>query len=220
MNNIKTSINRYLLFYFILISSIGCSYKLSNNRINVPANNKSIAIEGIYNTGDTVIPHELLWTSLQKHFALSGKFILRSKEDADLYLKARITDSSMEQYGSDFNLKSIKNPNAIFNSGSDRPASPNKIKNINTAKTYPKNQRIEFLLKIEIWDLHSKKRIFFKEYPLSKTFNLLVHPATSETSYLRHEEHLNYTFKYMAESVAKDIVNDLLYKYISHKSNY
>lgn len=196
-----------IISYLILVALCQCSYRFTNSHIYVPYGTRSIAIAPIFDSGRTVIPHDLLWSSLQQAFASNGHLVVKGVQNADLFLQAHLKDSSVVEYDSDTTSK-IQKTN-MFLDGSGRPFFPNSYVNVRTADIFSKRERVSFNVEVEIWNLNSKKLLLKKEYPLSNNFNMSTITSTKESLYIRNEETLEFVIDSIAQDFARRVVDDL-----------
>src|SRR5436189_181600 len=102
------------LLYLSLTLMCGCVYRFTNKHIYVPDGAKTIAIAPIFDSSRIVVPHDILWFSLQQAFASSGHLSMASPAKADLFLQAHVKDAASSQYESDANT-TIPDPDMFIN---------------------------------------------------------------------------------------------------------
>lgn len=204
----------YILITYTLISA--CNYKFRKQYLFIPYNQRSIAVEAIYDIGESVVPYEVFWEALQKQVALSGNFKLRSRADADLYLRAMIMKSSTSQYQSDPQQTSEKdrNPNILLDDKTGKPRVSSKYLNLRKASIYSEKTKISLTVNVELWNLHNRQRVFSRNYPLTKNFNMFNQRARIESHFIRNEEQLESHYKSLSQQLAKKVVNDILDLYL------
>ena len=71
----------------LALTMTACSYRFANPSIAPPPTVRSIAVEAVFDTGRRVLPHDLLWDSLQEAIIVSGKLRLAAPQVADAYLR-------------------------------------------------------------------------------------------------------------------------------------
>ena len=202
-----------ILLQLSFLSHLSCAYRFSKTRLVIPKNQRSIAVEAIYDVGENVIPHELLWESLQREIAWSGKFLLRSRNTADLYLRALVSRSGSHQFESTAS-STIRDPNVFIDPDTNLPRDPAKYLDLRSASVFSKRKRISVSIEVEIWDLHTRKKIFAKSYDLKQTLNMFSGRSTNESRFIRHEEDLEYSYQALFSRVAKQITADFQSAYV------
>lgn len=202
----------YGKFVFFLSIGLGlgtsCAYNFSNLGLKPRAGIETIGIEAIYDTSHTPIPHEILWTSLQRAFASNGQLRLSSIKKADLYLRTHIEYSSQNQQNTQTN-PILKDPKDIRDEeGNVRPFS--QYSNLRVADQYSKEEAVSLGLVVELWDRRRRKLIFSKRYNPSGTYLIVTNRIPIESQFLRAEEGFATWIRRQSDSVAGQIVYAVL----------
>ncbi|MBI2602141.1 MAG: hypothetical protein HYW48_03715 [Deltaproteobacteria bacterium] len=212
---------KHLLAFFTLSFLLQCSYRFSNQHVRIPTGTETIAIEAIFDTGRSVLPHNLLWESLQRAFAANGHLRVSSMEKADLYLRAHLTSTRFAQSEWDSFSKARK-PSMFLKELPETPGgetsedvepepfAPTEYLNLHSADIFSKRQSLSFLVEVEIWDLRKKTIILSQSYPMGNTFNMFSNRSTIESRFLRNEEGIEHLFAKLSESIANAVVTELL----------
>lgn len=187
----------------------GCAYRFSNLHYHAPAGASTISVEGIYDTGKTIWPHEVLWEEVQHQIAISGKLRLVSQRHADLYLRLHITDSKLNPISK--SEEKTKDPENFKNFELEKiqPHPITRYKNLGLADTYSLYEQLQFDITAELWDLRNEKMLMKKKYQgLSKY--LINIGKTPEHNFLAIEESLQKATVEASEKIAKSIVYHIL----------
>jgi len=196
-----------------------CTYRFTNKYIFVPDGAKTIAIAPIFDSSRIVVPHDLLWFSLQQAFASSGHLTLASPNKADLFLQAHVKNAVSAEYESDAS-STLPDPN-MFLDDTGKPFAPTDYVDLHAADNFSKRERLNFTVLIEVWDLRNKTLMLRKEYTLGSNFNMFsIQPTPpQESQYIRNEENAELLVASMAKDFAKNVVSDLFSTpYFSKKS--
>lgn len=195
------------ILLFILIHS--CSYRFSNSdRLQSQRSPRSLAVEGIFDTSRQVIPKDLLWREIQEAFANTGKVPLRPAKSADMLLRVHISDAAM-----------APNPGK-FDTGVTDPEKPYAGDNLQPSRLPPLSrsfddhsmrEAVKTSFSVELWDLHSTKMVFQKNYQQSFQYRL-TESKTSDRATLYSKENLDTEFTSSARLIARSIYLDVLGK--------
>jgi hypothetical protein len=186
----------------------GCVYRFTNKHIFVPDGAKKIAIAPIFDSSRIVIPHDMIWHSLQQAFASSGHLIVETASKADFFLQAHVKDAASSQYESDA-LATLQNPDQFINPATNQPYAPSDYVNLHAADNFSKRERLSFNVLVEIWDLRNRTLLLKKEYPVASNFNMFAIPSTRESQFLRNEENNELLVNSLSKDFAQNVVNDL-----------
>lgn len=205
--------NRLTCFLYIaLLSAVlqSCAYRFTNQAMTPPQGMKKIAVEAIYDTSQTVLPHEILWKEIQDAIARNGHIILTSQEEADGILRIHLKtaeiassgypESDSQEYDEPKVTETIKPP-------------PTEYRPITKASSWTTKESITFAIDVELWNLHTKKIIKKGSYSASDTFTSLFSKTTQyqiQTHFLLYEEALKTAFKAQSKTISEKIVTDLL----------
>ena len=190
----------------IFISS--CAYRFSNTAIKNPLGIQTLAVEAIYDESREVIPHEFLWSALQREVIRNARVTLTNQEEADALMVVTIKNAQVNPRGTPSQEANSKDPP---NSDTDK-GSPDRYRNLKRAGTWTTEEGIRLNVHVEVYDLKSRAVLFRKDYAQSGSFRSL-RPVTitpSSSSYLHYDEALRARFRTMAETLAGNIVHDFL----------
>lgn len=204
----KKCIFRFALFalgFFCL----GCTYRFTNIQAKAPAGINSIAVEAIYDTTQKVIPHEILWESLQREFIKDGRLKVTDSDSADAYLKLQIiafdTSLSVE---SDIGKKEDDITGELSDLDS---VDPRNLRNLNIASTIAEQESQQFIVQVEIWDLNNQQLLHKKNYQASSgLYRIHDNTTTHENRFLRAEEAMKVGFQNAADNLARNVVRDFI----------
>ena len=171
-----------------------------------PSNIHSIAIEGIYDTSREAIPHEILWSAISEQFGRNGRLMVVSPEEADALVRVHIKKAQVVATGSP-TIESIRNDPDVT---ADNKFTPPEFKNLQIAGSYTKEESLKFTCFIEVYDLHTRKVIFKKDYNAAGTFSSITGNSVTrkEGYFLFYEESLQGRMKAMSEQLARSFVTD------------
>ena len=197
------------VFILICLLNQSCVYRFTNLHMKAPEGAKTIAIEAVYDTGKTVLPHEILWEELQKQFAINGKLKLAPASEADLYLRAHIMRSSISPTSTE-KVRTTE-PDSFYSSGSPpMPWRPQEYPNYNVASSYSKTETLSLSLEVEVWNLHTRKKIFRDVYSGGETWTVYDGSLPPEFAFLKAEESFEEAFEGLSFGLARAIVRDVL----------
>ena len=202
----------------LCLCTTACAYRFTNQHVSPPPGVRTIAVEAIYDTSREVLPHEMLWESLQSAFASDGHLRLTSQSGADALVRAQIKSASVMPAGgniaNDLNVSDqttkIKDPKAF--SLTSPPPLPNQFRRLTQAGEYQDKATISTVIDVEVWNLNTRALLFKKTYPTSATFQALHANAstTANNNHLRFDEAGRASFKLIADGVANDVVKGLM----------
>jgi len=195
-------------FFGMMVS--GCAYRFSNLHMKAPPGARTIAVESIYDTGKLAIPHEILWEQLQKQFAINGRLKLAPANQADLYLRAHIFRSVLTPTQIEKNSLSEPDDFLMDKDGVLQPHPLSAYPDYNVASSYAKSETLNLNVRVEIWNLHTRKSLFTKDYGVSTTWQVFDSSLPPEYLFLKSEETFESSFSSMAEGLAKTIVVEFL----------
>jgi len=204
---------RFLIPIILFFQSLGmgsCAYKFTNRNLQLPQGINSIAVEAVYDTSREVLPHEILWESLQRAFAADGHLRLVSQGSADALLRAHITSGSVNPTGSTTQNLPLEDENV--KAGAAVPPFPDDFRKLTQAGEYTTKEVLALVVQIEVIDLYSRAVIFSKSYSGAETFTSARtdQVAQKKSHYLLYEEALNTDFKRVAERISSDVVRDFI----------
>ena len=189
---------------------LGCTYRFSNLHANIPTGIQAIAVEAVYDTSKAVLPHEILWESIQQAFAQNGRLKLVGQDNADALVRMHLQQASIQPYGSP-NISDIqKREEPKLETGDQAPA-PEDFPDLNIAKKYTPQESLAITVKVEVWDLHTHKLIMSQNYALSQAYSVALASA-QPNEFLLREEVSTVNFKRMANDIANRVIEDLLIK--------
>jgi hypothetical protein len=197
-----------LMSCLAIMAQCSCVYRFTNKHIHVPDGAKTIAIAPIFDSSRIVIPHDVVWGSLQNAFASSGHLVVTGVNHADFFLQAHLKDGVTAEYESDA-ISTVRDPRMFIDPSTSQPYTPKSYVNLNAADIFSKRERLSFTVFVEIWDLRKRTLLLQKEYPLSSNFNMSTIPSTLESRYLHNEEVVEYLVSSLAKGFAQNVVEDL-----------
>ena len=191
----------------------GCAYRFTNRYVKIPAGVRTVAVEAVFDTSQEVLPHEMLWQSLQRAFAADGHWQLVGQSQADALVRAHIREGNVTAVGTnldnDLNSRGvvkIKDPK-VFDGGP--PPVPSDFSQMTQAGKFRDQGTMKTVVEVEAWNLSTHQLIARKVYPVTSGFRAL-HAASGVTTkfndHLRYEEATREAFLHMSESIAKDFV--------------
>lgn len=175
-----------------------------------PAGLRNLAIEAVYDTGEEVLPHHLLWGELFRSFVARGKMRITSVDDADLLVRAHIfkSESLPGNLRRDTVIKDKFHGNDIFKTTSVQ----SQFKNLLRAGSWTTSQSLSMKVNIEVWNLKTHQKIFERSYDGGGGF--LSFRANSSTNimsqFLQAEESRYNSFRQTSRMIAEKVVSDLL----------
>ena len=204
-----------LILFFLCLSFVlsGCAYRFTNRHVKLPAGVHSVAVEAVFDTSQEVLPHEMLWQSLQRAFAADGHWQLVSQSQADALVRAHVRAASVTAVGTnldnDLNSRGVvkvKDPEA-FDGGP--PPVPSDFNQMTQAGKFRDQGTLTTVVEVEAWNLSTRQLIARKVYPVTSGFRAL-HAASGVTTkfndHLRYEEATREAFLHMSDGIAKDFV--------------
>lgn len=190
----------------------GCVYQFTNKHVVRPEGIRTIAVEAIFDSSREVLPHEVLWESLQAAIAEDGKLRLVGQGQADALLRAHLKDASVMPDGSvSLNLPD-KDPKFR---GKMPPPAPAKFRRLEQAGQVRASSKIALVLDVEIWNLRTGSLLMKKTYSGQRGFRS-IHAdqkrtvTTKENDHLRYEEALEAKMKSLGDDFSRQILRDLL----------
>ncbi len=198
---------RLLIFLVLLLQS--CTYRFNNLSLKPPKGLRTIAIEAIFDTGRTPLPHEILWVSLQKQFAIDGRLQVTSPEQADVYLRAHIFNSTLYQNGQQSFYQGM-DPKELVDKESGQVQSPFAFQNLNRAKDFANYATVSVNVEVQFWDLYTKTLLHQKTYQLSKRYEIFDAAIPLGNQFIQAQETLEINMEEMSDSLARSIVYDFL----------
>ena len=204
----KAQFSGYLIFSALLWGS--CAYRLTNLHTASPNNIKPIYVEAVYDTGAETIPHEQLWDELQRAFAANGQLRIAPASEADAVLRAHIVKTQITKAGErkvETTKRQHKDPDVF--AGQNPPPTPGQLRDISIADDYFLKSAWSSTVRVEVWDLKTRKLLLQREYPLSGEVLDVRGDQRAQIHHVRHEESLNYSFRNAARGTAGRIVSDL-----------
>lgn len=206
--NIKLSLPLFALAHMGWAVS-ACAYRFTNAHIGRVAGMQSIAIEAIYDTSREVLPHEVLWEAFQRAFASNGHLRVVSRRDADLLMRAHVTQAAVTPSGI-AETKPERDP-AVFEGG--RPPYPGEdrdYKRLTVAREYATKENVNVALQVEIWQLSTGRLVMQNSYGGSGSFDSVRRGPPLAYSYIRHDEALTHQIDIIANRIASSVVTDFL----------
>ncbi|MBC7661450.1 MAG: hypothetical protein H7249_17275 [Chitinophagaceae bacterium] len=193
----------------ILVLTTGCAYRFTNTAIRSPLGIQTLAVEAVWDNSRDVIPHELLWSSMQREVIRNGRVTLTNQSEADALMVVSITKAKVSPVGT--STPTDANSKDPPESTADK-ATPDQYRNLRRAGNYTTDEGITMNVHVNVYDLKSRALLFNRDYATGITFKSnrgeSVTPVAS--AYLQYEEALQARFRAASDSLAHSIVNDFL----------
>lgn len=192
----------------LLFTIAGCAYRYSNTAIRNPLGIQTLAVEAVWDESREVIPHEELWTAVQREVIKNGRVTLTNQDEADALMVIRVTGAKVSPIGTPSQESLSKDlPDSETEKGQ-----PNQYRNLKKAGTYTTDEGITLSVQVNVYDLKSRAVLFNREYSSGVAFKSLrpTELTPTESIYLHYEEALDARFKDVSESLASSIVSDFL----------
>ncbi len=199
------------LLLYCLTSSLSCAYQFSHLQVmKYPF--RSIAVEGIYDTTSEVLPHEIMWSEMQRAFIRDGRLMLTSPDQADALVTLHLKEASLSPAGTIVDLDRSSNGGSIRKDPSvfkgKEPPIFDEIKNLTRAGEVADKQAISASVNVKIWDLHKQTVVLNRDYALSELFMSADNVGDPMNEFLNHEEKLSSDFKRMSQRLASRVLQD------------
>lgn len=190
------------------ILSSACAYRFTNTAMRNPLGIQTLAVEAVWDSSREVIPHELLWSAVQREVVRNGRVVLSNQEEADALMVVSITGAKVNPAGTPSQEALSKDPPE---SDTDKKT-PGDYRNLHRAGTWTTDEAITVGVHVNVYDLKSRALLFNRDYSSGITFKSLrsVSITPSESAYLHYDEALQARFKAVSDSLAQSIVNDFL----------
>lgn len=192
----------------LLLTSSACVYRFSNTALRPPVGVRTIAVEAVYDVSREVVPHELLWSAVQRELARSGRLMVTSQEEADAIMLITLKNASVNPSGTPSREAISRDPTVTE---SDKP-DPQEFRNLKRAGNRTTDEAVNMAINVEVHDLKNRAVLFNRNYSAGTAFKSLrsetITPATS--AYLNYEEALQSKVKELSEQLASRIVADFL----------
>jgi hypothetical protein len=194
-----------LVFASLLAS---CVYRFSNTALRTPPGIRTIAVEAVYDTSREVVPHELLWSAVQREIARSGRLLLSPQSEADALLTLWLTSAKVAPSGTPSREPLAKDP-VVTDEFKGRPED---FRNLRRAGSWTTDESVSLVVEVEVHDLKSRKILFKQSYSLGGTFKSLrpVTVTPTDSAYLHYEEALYARVRDLSEQLAQRVVSDFL----------
>ena len=202
---------RYAVATMVWLAA-GCTYRFTNERLMRPEGIQTVAIEAVYDTSREVLPHEILWESLQAAFATDGHLRLVAQSQADALVRAHLRQASIVATGTEQLNGPRKEPNPY---NSDSPPPPSDYPPLSQASRYKDTAHLRTVVDVEIWNLRTRALLLKQTYSLGENFRA-VHQTkngeftTAGNDFLRYDEAATAKFQNISRSIAQSVVRDLL----------
>lgn len=208
---IRSGIAVFCGFTWLLVS--GCAYRFTNKHVVRPEGIESIAVEAIYDTSREVLPHELLWESLQNAFAADGHLKLAPQSSADALVRAHLRSASIAAAGTEAKRKSNEadgDPNPFRG---DSVPKPDEFRELAKANSIRDQATMSLVVDVEVWSLRTRTLLLKRSYPVSGSFRTVYSSLPSGSipnDHLRFAEATNAEFKLLSDNIARGVLRDLL----------
>ncbi len=206
--SILTLARRLSICLILPILSSSCAYRFTNIALRSPLGIQTIAVEGIWDNSREVIPHELLWSAVQREIIRNGRVTLSNQDEADALMVVSITEAKVSPSGVPGLERTPKDP---VSTDSDKKT-PTDYRNLRQAGAWTITEAISFSVHVNVYDLKSRALLFNRAYSSGIEFKSVRPDAMTptESAYLHNEEALQAKFKAASDSLARSIVNDFL----------
>lgn len=191
----------------ILLTS-SCAYRFSNTAIRNPLGIQTLAVEAVWDDSREVVPHEALWSAVQREVIKNGRVILTNQEEADALMVITVTGAKVAPAGTPSQEAFDKDPPV----SETEKGKPRDYRNLRRAGTWTTDEGITLAVQVNVYDLKSRAVLFNRNYSSGVAFRSFrpVSVTPSESVFLHYEEALDSRFKDVSESLASSIVNDFL----------
>jgi hypothetical protein len=199
-----------LTILLVALPLTGCAYSFTNTHIQRPAGVQTIAVEAIYDTSREVLPHELLWDSLQNAFAADGHLKVVPQAAADALVRAHVKQATVSHVGSDYENKPTEDPKVFDGT---RPNGPRDFKILTQAGKFRDKGHLNTVVEVEVWNLRTRSLLMRRTYNVSDGFQSLHYgnPTVGKPNDpLRFTEAQEASFKIIAQNISRSVVRDLL----------
>lgn len=198
------------LGFFLVFSliSASCAYRFSNLTMRPPVGVRTIAIEAVYDTSREVIPHELLWSAVQKEFVRSGRLQVTPQSQADAIVTIWLNKARVSPTGTPSREAFSKDPVVT----DDNKGRPEDFRNLRRAGSWTTSELVSMGIEVEVHDLKTRKLLFKRTYEQAAGFNSLrpENITSASSAFLHYEEALRAKVKQLSEQMAQLIVADFL----------
>jgi hypothetical protein len=199
-----------LMTGFLALPLSGCAYTFTNTHIQRPAGVQTVAVEAIYDTSREVLPHEVLWDSLQDAFAADGHLKVVPQAAADALVRAHIKQAAVGHVGTDIDNKPVDDPKVFDGT---RPNGPRDFKVLTQAGKYRTAGALTTVVEVEVWNLRTRTLLMKHTYSLGDGFQSSHYgnPSVGKPNdHLRFEEAKEASFQQIAQNISRSVVRDLL----------
>ena len=190
------------------ILSSSCAYRFTNTAMRSPLGIQTLAVEAVWDNSREVIPHELLWSAVQREIVRNGRVTLTNQDEADALMVVSITKAKVTPIGTPSQETLSKDPSVL----DTNKGTPESYRNLRRAGSWTTAEGIMFTVHVNVYDLKSRALLFNRDYSSSIAFKSM-RPVTitpTESAFLNYEEALQAQFKAASNSMANSIVNDFL----------
>ena len=203
---------KFVLITAVISVSASCVYRFTNAHLQTPQNIHSIAIEGIYDTSRTPLPHEILWENLQAEFITSGRLAVVGVDKADAYLRVHVHNGEVNQYDV-YAPPKISEPDNVFATATGEAHPLSKYSNLRAADQYSRREVLSFALDVEVWSLRERKLLFQKTYQAGPVdYSIYDGRTAADLQFINAEEGFGALFDRVSKNLAQAIVTDFLSK--------
>lgn len=190
----------------IVTLNSSCAYRFTNRHVSTPGGIKSVIVEAVYDTSKEVLPHELLWTAIQKRIAKDGHLKLTSAHTADAIILAHLTQAKVGATGSITADPLTQDPSAI----NPETANASQFRNLKKAGESTSQERIQIGVTIKVIDLRTQKLLLTKRYTREEKFKSARAGSNPDSFFPIYDEALRHKFLIMSDSIATSLLGDLL----------
>lgn len=199
---------RQVLPMAVLFTTFGCAYRFTNTAIRNPLGIQTLAVEAVWDESREVIPHEELWSAVQREVIKNGRVTLTNQDEADALMVITVTGAKVAPVGTPSQEAFDKDPP----DSETEKGKPRDYRNLRRAGTWTTDEGITLSVHVNVYDLKSRAVLFNRDYSSGVTFKSFrpVSVTPTESVYLHYEEALDSRFKDVSERLANSIVNDFL----------
>ncbi|MGE0172821.1 MAG: hypothetical protein AB7T49_08550 [Oligoflexales bacterium] len=187
---------------FLFVNS--CAYRFTNLATTAPSGIRTIAVEAIYDTTREVLPHEILWSEMQKAIIENGRLDLTSRAEADALLRTHVKSFSLVP--NDDALPTGKGPQITGEYKNWAPMTRAEQGSTDGGEL------LGLTVEVEVWDLRARKVIFKKTYASTGKIDQISRiPSLTppDSNYLFYEESLNSEIQGFARDISSKAISDI-----------
>jgi hypothetical protein len=181
-----------------------CAYRFTNLSTTAPSGIKTVAVEAVYDTSREALPHEILWTEMQKAIIENGRLGLVPRAEADALLRTHVQSFSL--HPKENALPTGRAPQLTVGEGNEKSWKPM------TSVEVPSKEISGMTIEVEVWDLKTREVVFKKTYGSTGTIdNVFWVPEVTlpDSNYLFYEEAVNSKIQAFARDISSKAISDI-----------